>query len=145
MYVTQQGMIDRYGTVALVNLTDRDNPPSGGIVPERLDRALQDSAEMIHGYARSAGYRVPFSLPAPDMVAQWQAEIAYYQLHRGVMDIPEKLAKDYDRALSQLRDMAAGRLTLQVEGQQAQTAEGAEQVVSISPGRRFTGGSLEGF
>ncbi len=143
MYVTQQGMIDRYGERTLTQLTDRGNPPTGWIVSAVLDGALHDAATLIHGYARSAGYQVPFALPAPDPVPLWQALIALYMLHQGGSP-SEELARDYERTLAQLRDMAAGRLALQAGGVEARAAEG-ETVQVEGPGRAYTRESLAGF
>jgi phage gp36-like protein len=136
MYVDKAGMIDRYGETKLVQLTDRGTPRTGGIVDQVLDKALADAAATIHGYARSAGYAVPFS-PTPDMVDGWQACIAFYSLHQS--EAPEKAKKDYEVALGQLKDLAAGRITLQAAGVEAPApAEGAAVLLDAPP-RVMTG------
>lgn len=143
MYVDQAGMVSRFGEAALIQLTDRNDPSTGGIVAAVMDKALSDAAALIHGYARSAGLQVPFAVPAPDPVPQWQADIAFYLLHRGVSP-SEQLVKDYDRTLGQLRDMATGKITLQAAGVEAPAA--AEDTVLVeAPARRFTRDGMEGF
>lgn len=144
MYVDQQGMIDRFGEAVLIQLTDRGDPPTGGIVSSVLDKALADAAELIHGYCRAGGYAVPFAAPMPNAVPQWQADIAYYQLHRASSEVPEKLAKDFDRTLGQLKDVSKGVFKLEAAGAEAQAAEG-ETVLLEAPGRVFTNDSMGGF
>lgn len=142
MYVDKAGMIARYGETKLVQLTDRATPRTGGIVDQVLDQALADAAAVIHGYARSAGYAVPFS-PVPDMVAGWQAVLAFYGLYRD--DASEKAKKDYEYALGQLKDLAAGRIILQAAGKESPApAEGAA-VLFDAPPRIMTGHGLKGF
>jgi phage gp36-like protein len=144
MYVDKAGMTERYGATKLVQLTDKTTPPTGGIVDAVLDRALADAAAVIHGYARSAGYAVPFSTSAvPDMVAGWQARVALYGLYQG--EAPDKVAEDYKTTLGQLRDLAAGRITLQAAGVAAPApVEGAAVLFDATP-RIMTGRGLKGF
>jgi phage gp36-like protein len=144
MYVDKTGMIARYGETKLVQLTDRAFPKAGAIVDQVLDQALADAAAVIHGYARSAGYAVPFSATAPpDGVAGWQACIALYGLYQG--EAPDKVAEDYKTTLGQLRDLAAGRFTLQAAGIAAPApAEGAAVLFSASD-RVMTAKGLKDF
>ena len=142
MYVDKAGMIDRYGERALIQLTDRGTPATGGVVDAVLDKALADAAAAIHGYARSAGYAVPFA-PTPDMVDGWQAAIALYLLYRD--EAPPKVKEDNDTALAQLKDLAAGKITLQAAGIASPApAEGAT-VLFDTPIRIMTGDDLGGF
>jgi len=141
MYVDKQGMITRYGETLLAQLTGRD-APTGAIVDTVLDEALADAAATIHSYARTGGYQVPFT-QIPDMVEGWQACIAFYSLHRkGASD---KLVKDYETAMSQLRDLARGLLTLQAEGEPAPETDGGETVLFDAPEREFDKSKLGGF
>ena len=142
MYVDMAGMIARYGESKLIQLTDRDTPATGAIVDAVLSAALADAAATIHGYARSAGYAVPFA-PAPDMVAGWQASIALYLLYRD--DATYKATADWQAALSQLKDLAAGRIVLQAAGITAPAPAQGETVLFDAPGRLMTGHNLEGF
>lgn len=144
MYVDQQGMIDRFGESALIQLTDLGDPPTGGVVSSVLDKALADAAELIHGYCRSGGYAVPFASPAPNAVPQWQADIAYYYLHRVAKEVPDKLAKDFDRTISQLKDVARGAFKLEAAGVEAPAAQG-EAVLLEVPERAYTNDSMKGF
>ena len=144
MYVDKGGMIERFGATKLVQLTDKATPPTGGIVDAVLNRALADAAAVIHGYARSAGYAVPFS-PAspPDGVAGWQACIALYGLYQG--EAPDKVAEDYKTTLGQLRDLAAGRFTLQAAGIAAPAPTEGAAVLFTASGRVMTAKGLKGF
>lgn len=142
MYVDKAGMIDRYGERKLIQLTDRATPATGGIVDAVLDKALADAAAAIHGYARSAGYAVPFS-PTPDMVDGWQAGIAFYLLYQG--EASEKAKKDYEIALGQLKELAAGRIVLQAAGVEAPAPTEGSAVLFDAPIRIMTGDALKGF
>ncbi|UJX43039.1 DUF1320 domain-containing protein [Desulfovibrio sp. JY] len=142
MYVDKAGMIDRYGERKLIQLTDRAVPATGGIVDAVLDKALADAAAAIHGYARSAGYAVPFA-STPDMVDGWQAAIALYLLYRD--EAPPKVKEDNDTALAQLKDLAAGRITLQAAGVEAPAPTEGEAVLIDAPIRIMTGDALKGF
>jgi phage gp36-like protein len=144
MYVEQQGMIDRYGEAALIQLTDRGDPPIGAIDATVLAKALADAAELIHGYCRSGGYAVPFAAPAPNAVAQWQAGIAYYFLHNAAAEVTEKLTKDFDRAVAQLKDVAKGVFKLEAAGVPAPAAQD-ETVLLDAPDREYSREKLEGF
>jgi phage gp36-like protein len=127
-----------------VQLTDKAAPPTGGIVDAVLNRALADAAAVIHGYARSAGYAVPFSTAAvPDMVAGWQACIALYALYQG--EAPDKVAEDYKTTLGQLRDLAAGRIMLQAAGVASPAPVEDATVLFEAPPRIMTGQGLKGF
>ncbi len=142
MYVDTAGMIDRYGAIKLAQLTDRATPQAGTLDETVLAKALADAAATIHGYARSAGYAVPFD-PAPDMVAGWQACIAFYLLYRD--EAPDKAKTDWQMALAQLKDLAAGKITLQAAGAVAPApAEGAA-VLFTAGDRIMTGQGLKGF
>ena len=144
MYVDQQGMIERFGEAALIQLTDRGDPPTGGIVSSVLDKALADAAELIHGYARSGGYAVPFATPAPNAVPQWQADIAYYQLHRTAAEVTDKMAKDFDRTMAQLKDVARGVFKLEAAGVEAPAAQD-DTVAFEAPERVYTRESMRDF
>lgn len=142
MYVDKAGMIARYGEIKLIQLTDRAVPATGAIVDDVLDKALADAAATIHGYARSAGYAVPFD-QVPDMVAGWQASIALYLLYRD--DVTDKATADNQAAMAQLKDLAAGRIVLQAAGVTAPAPAQGETVLIDAPSRLMTGHSLEGF
>ena len=142
MYVDKAGMIDRYGEVLLIQQTDRSTPRTGAINDTVLGKALEDAAAVIHGYARSAGYAVPFT-ETPDMVAGWQACIAFYGLYQG--NAPEKVKKDYEVTLGQLKDLAVGRITLQAAGVEAPAPVEGAAVLFDAPPRIMTGHGLKGF
>lgn len=137
MYIDQDGMTKRFGLAVLIALTDRDDPPTGGVVSAVLDQALADAAATIHGYARTAGYQVPFAPAVPDQVVKWQADLAYYNLHSGAIQVPDKLAADNKALMAQLRDLADGRLKLEVAGAEAPDAGDHQVILADAPTRIF--------
>ncbi|NNG05319.1 MAG: DUF1320 domain-containing protein, partial [Inquilinus sp.] len=78
-YATQAQLVERYGTVRLVELTDRAEPPAGAIDAAVIDRALADADALIDGYV-AARYDLP--LPAvPDLLRDLALSIVFYKLH----------------------------------------------------------------
>lgn len=138
-------MVQRFGETALITLTDRADPPTGAIDPTVVDAALSDAEAMIHGYARTAGYKIPFTPVPPDNVLLWEAVIAFYLLHGQAIAVPEKTKDDYQTALSQLKDVATGKLKLEAAGSEELDADDHLVVLADSPKRIFTDHSLKAF
>lgn len=116
MYATRDDMQTRFGLAELVQLTDDEG--TGEIGP-RLDTALADADQVINGYV-AATYVVPLS-PLPDLVVRWACDIARYFLHRDT--IPEAVTQNYKTALTALKDVAKGDMTLECDGVEAEAAD----------------------
>lgn len=70
--------------------------------------AENDAASLIDGYLASR-YTLPLT-SVPDIVTGWAGDITRFKLWDQAA--PEEVRKRYEDAISQLRDLAAGRLSL---------------------------------
>lgn len=135
-----QDMLDRFGEEELVNLTDRAEPRSNAVDAAVVERALDDASALIDGYL-AARYTTPLST-VPALVVAWCCTIARVKLYKD--GITEALRQDFEDALSQLHDVAAGRLQLPIAAPSGQApVGGAARGVSAAP--VFTADALRGF
>lgn len=135
-YIVQQDLIDRFGEAELKELADRDS--DGAIDTEVVAAAIADADRLIDGYVGKK-YDLPLAA-APAILQQLSADIARYKLHK---DAPtETVRNNYQDALRQLRDIAAGNLVLDVAGAEPARAGGTVQF--DAPDRVFTNDTLKG-
>ncbi len=139
-YATQQDLIDRFGSAELIELTDRDGQAPDAIDATVVARALTDADETIDGYLQAASIKLPLS-SVPALVKRWAIDIARYFLHAQAPT--ETVRRNYEDALKALRDVAAGKIRLQVEGVDAEPSSNAVQV--DAPERTFTRETLTEF
>lgn len=120
-YATLTDLIERAGNAEIIQIADRDddNVPDDTVV----DAALIHADNIVNSYV-GVKYRVPLD-ETPDIVRTWAVSIARYYLHR--YDRPEYLVQDYKDAMSALRDVAAGKISLP-------TATGVDPAASASSG-----------
>lgn len=140
MYAAKQDMIDRFGELEMIQLTDRSVPPAA-IDEAVLGRALDDAGALIGGYLAKL-----YSLPpaaVPERLVRVEADIARYYLtgEAASKDGPVRLA--YDDALSWLRDVSRGLVVLEIDGLPAAQPEGGTVRVS-GPARVMSRDSLRG-
>jgi len=131
-YATEQTMIERFGEVELVQLTDQTG--RGIIDAAVLDRALADADRLIDSYLR-ARYTLPLDAGAVsasglDLAA---ANLARYLL-MGAQATPE-VRDRYKDTVSWLRDVQAGRASLGAE----------DPAPAAGPGRIRTAEAESGF
>jgi phage gp36-like protein len=108
-YATQQDMLDRFGPVELMQLTDITQPRLGGVNATVLDRALGDASAEIDGYlvGRMA---LPLAAP-PALLRVFCCDMARYRL---MSTMPDERAGDaYKAAVTFLTKVAAGNIQLQ--------------------------------
>jgi phage gp36-like protein len=136
----------------VIQLTDDENLKPAAIDPvdpdhaaiiARVDEAIETADAEIDGYC-AVKYSVPLS-PVPAVVNKLSVELAIYYLH-GRRSIPEKIEKRYERAVSRLKDIARGLLSLGVDPEPAAStsADSAQANKAVSD-RVFTRDSLKGF
>jgi len=138
-YVTINDMVQRFGEVEMIQLTDRD-AATGAVDVAVLDAVIADAQAEVDSYL-SVRYALPLAV-VPDILRSYTADVARYRLYD--TEIPEIVKKRYDDALRFLRDVSARRASLDkdVNGVEAPVANG----VKISaPARVFNGANLEGF
>ena len=138
-YASQQNLIDRFGEVELIQLTDRDS--LGAIDAAVVARALADADAEINGYL-STRYTLPLS-PVPAVLEKLACDIARYQLfeNKAVDTVVER----YENSIRFLKDVVSGKVTLGVDGngEQAATISNAVQISSTTP--VFRRSESEGF
>ncbi|WP_425072585.1 gp436 family protein [Sagittula sp. S175] len=137
-YTTQADLEDRFGTELLVNLTDRGG--AGAIDTDVLDRAIADTDALINGFV-AGRYVLPFA-SVPDPIPALARAITIYNLH--VYEPNPKIAKDYNDAMTALRDIAKGTIQLTAQGVTPEgTGAGGAQVTDRD--RDFTAETMKGF
>ncbi|MEA3265213.1 MAG: DUF1320 domain-containing protein [Pseudomonadota bacterium] len=139
-YIALQQLIDRFGERLLIQLTDRDNPPSGVIDEGVVARALTDTDAVIDGYL-AGRYALPLA-ETPPLVADLAQAIAIYKLHPYAAD--PKIAEDYKEAIASLKRISDGVIRLPVAGVEPESS-GSSGVQTIDRERPLTPENMTGF
>lgn len=139
-YATEQQLIDRYGEMTLVALTDRGAVATGGVDAATVGRALADADAMIDGYL-AAKYALPLA-EVPPLLADLAQAIAFWKLH--ISEPDAKARTDYETALRVLKDVAAGTVRIPAGGIEP-TVSGASGVIATDRERPFTEETMKGF
>lgn len=134
-------MVAQYGEVVLRDATDRGDVASGAIVATAVSRAIA-SADALIDAALGVRYSLPLSA-TPALVNELSMTIALYKLHTSVA--PDKVRKDYDDALAQLKQIAAGSLTVAGSTGAEIAGDDGESVVTNEPERLLTNQSMKGY
>jgi phage gp36-like protein len=103
-------------------------------------QAENDAASMIDGYMASR-YTLPLA-SVPGIVTGWAADITRFKLWD--QRAPEEVRKRYEDAISQLRDLAAGRLSLPPDAAGVPVAAGVA-FDGYAACRVFSADTLAGF
>jgi phage gp36-like protein len=111
-------MIRRYDEQQLIQLTDRAEEPTGMIDAAILSAALDEASALINSYV-ARRYKTPVD-PAPILLRNLCAAIAYFDLHRGRH--AEETRAAYDDALRTLANISNGSVVLEVAGDEPQSA-----------------------
>jgi phage gp36-like protein len=139
-YTSLQALQRRFGAAMLVQLTDRGELPTGVVDADVVAQALGDTDAVIDA-ALAVRYRLPLA-ETPAVVEDLALAIAGYKLH--VHEPTEKVRRDYEQALKDLRELAIGTKKLDVAGVEPDTS-GAGGVVTADRGRDLTPENLRGF
>ncbi|MDD2991117.1 MAG: DUF1320 domain-containing protein [Zoogloea sp.] len=135
-YATLSEMTSRYGDAELVEQTDLTG--SGVVNPVTVDRVLADASALIDGYLASR-YSLPLVV-TPDLLVSLCCDLARCALY--VDAAPDVVKARRDQAMTALRDIAAGRLRLNVgAGADSMPAPSGLAVV-VQSGRKVFGGGL---
>lgn len=88
----------------------------GSDVPQDdyLVEAIKSADSVIDGYLRNAVDTVPL-VTVPDMIKQYSYFIALYFLHDRIQynEIPQRVKDNYDLSINYLKDVSAGKATLE--------------------------------
>lgn len=126
-YVTQQQLIDRFGSEELIQLTDRAN--AGAIDTAVLNQAIADAGAEIDGYL-AGRYQLPLAT-APSILALYCGDIARYRLYDDAAR--DEVRKRYDDAIEFLKLVAKGTVRL-----------GADEPAATGGAQMETGGRVFG-
>lgn len=139
-YATQQDLINRFGTVEVTELSDRDN--TGAINAAIVAQALADADAMINGYVASR-YTLPLST-VPAEINRLACDVARYFLSQRPT---EEVRTRYEDARAWLAQVAKGTFGLGISNDQAATPAAPAGGPQVSQGadRQFTQDSLQGF
>lgn len=138
-YATQTDLESRFGSEELLQLSDHDN--LGMVNVAVVAKAIADAEATINGYLRST-YTLPLS-GIPDELVRVCCDLARFYLYADrVTDVVQKRR---DEAMSWLRDVSAGRISLglDTQGNAAPVASGG--VKFSANDRVFNAKSLDGF
>lgn len=139
-YVTLQQLLVQPGEPLLIQLTDRSVPATGAVDEAVVSRVLADSDALINGYL-AGRYSLPLE-STPPLVASLAQAIVFYRLHNFAPEA--KVQKDYDDAISTLKQIASGTVKLDVAGVEP-ISSGASGVIATDRERDMTPDSLRGF
>ncbi|GBL46226.1 Mu-like prophage protein GP36 [Sulfuriferula multivorans] len=124
-YTTQAEMVDAFGSLEIIQLTDRADPPLGAVDAAVLATALDDAAAEIDSYLVGR-YTLPMS-PAPSVLKRFNREMARYLLYKDAA--PQEIADRYKSAIKFLTNVANGVASLGPDSV-GQQAPGAVQYVA---------------
>lgn len=111
-YTTRPLLEERFGRDELIQRTDKFQPYTGAVVDAVLSRAIADADAEIDGFV-GARYALPLPDPVPPVLVPIACDIARYRLYDDA--VPEIVRQRYEDAVSRLKDIAAGRLTLGID------------------------------
>jgi phage gp36-like protein len=125
-YIDRDKMVAEFGESELIQLTDRDGS-TGAIVDATLMQAMTNAESEMDSYI---GGRYPLPLPmVPEVLRSFACDIARYRLYDAKPT--DEVSKRYDRAVSWLRDLAKGIVSLGIKA----TEEAPTDQVVISDAR----------
>jgi len=107
MYCTQQNLIDRFGQLEIIQLTDRSTPPAGTINATVLNQAIGDADAEINSYL--TGYTLPLAV-IPANLVRIACDITRYYLYED--RVIEQVQTRYNDAIKYLVQVAKGVIKL---------------------------------
>ena len=106
-YTTIADIRKRITETKLTQLTDYKG--LGSTDTDVVTAALNSASAIIDSYA---GTRFSLPLTVSDQVKDLEVTIAIYKLHEGRQMVPEQVRQSYDDAIAFLKDVSAGRASL---------------------------------
>lgn len=107
--LTRAELETRLGAEAVEQLSDLEALGSTNVA--RVQAAIDDAEAEVMGYVRAAS-TAPLPDPAPENLKRIAAIVAHYNLWRRQVDEQHPVYVAYRDAVRELRDIAAGRVTL---------------------------------
>ncbi|RWN30126.1 MAG: DUF1320 domain-containing protein [Mesorhizobium sp.] len=140
-YAVKQDLVDRFGAIELIQLTDRTNVPPTTIDDVVVGRALADADGVVDGYIGKQ-YALPLSV-VPPVLVKIAADLARYFLHGEAADKDSIVTRNYNAAIAWLKDVAKGLVAIDDGGEIPEQAGGGA-IKTSAPNRVFTRNSLRG-
>ncbi len=129
-YATQQDLVDRFGELEIIQLTDRDTIPPASIDATVTARALTDASALINGYLQGV-YALPLALTPPALVKA-ASDIARFYLWGDRAEPKGAIRMAHDDALRWLQSVSKGVVKLEVAGLAAPAAPAGDARFSAS-------------
>ncbi len=140
-YATQQDMVDAFGEVEMVELTNLEDTNAQTIHSAVLTRSLDDASSLIDTYLQSR-YTLP--LPSiPRALVRPCADIARYYLDKTRQR--EDVRQRYEDALAFLKLLANGQVSLGLDETGESTNAIGGRPDFYKPNRVFSDEALQGF
>jgi phage gp36-like protein len=141
-YATKADLMPRrLSNAELIQLTDDSS--SGKINDAVVDAELTEASAKVDSYCRQR-YQVP--LQASDQIKGLTLDIASYLLFLRKRRVPEEIRQAFDDAIAFLKDVAAGKASLdQPVGAAAQEPATSAGVKATEVPERFSDDNLKGF
>jgi phage gp36-like protein len=137
-YAALEDLVERASETEILQIADRDGNDVAD--PDVIEAALVHADNIVNGYVAHR-YSLPFA-QTPDLVRTWATSIARYYLHSD--GAPDQVKDDYKDALSALKDVSRGMMSLpDATGQTAQQSQGVH--MAIHPDEVFTRQKLAGY
>ncbi|MBS3025347.1 gp436 family protein [Acidiphilium multivorum] len=113
-YATITDMIDRFGESEMIRLSTPDGADLVAVVPDPIDRALDEASALIDTYLRRR-YRMPLTV-APPEVRRACCILARYDLSTGGQRNPsEQIQAGQQQIVSWLKAIAQGTVHLDLD------------------------------
>lgn len=117
-YATYAELVTMWGEIEVVRSSDRDGDGVADVGV--VDRALDDASAEIDSYIGQT-YKLPIN-PVPPVLATHCGRIALYQMSLDSGTYTKEKRQRYEDSLKWLRDVAAGKASLDGVGQPASKA-----------------------
>lgn len=144
MLLTLQDMVTTFGEEEMLQIAGFGPRDQRSLDAPRIEEAIASAVAMVTGYVAA---RHPGTVETP-MLKGFAADVARYRLRgKGGQQtaMSEVVQKRYDDAIQRLKDIAAGRLTLDVPGGAGVAAQGGEFAVSARMPDGRVADALEGW
>lgn len=142
-YCTQQDLVDRFGTIKLIQLTDKVNKPASTIDIVTVGKHIGDAESLVNSYLGKK-YQLPLTVTVPDVLTKFAVDIAWFYLHGDAAgkDSPVRLA--FNDAKAWLKSVSQGGVIIEGAGEIIAPAGGG-QIKTSQPDRVFTRETLRRF
>ena len=139
-YPTAADLVTRYGDDLVTSLSDRADEPTGTYDEAVVAAAIEAADAEVDGYL-AGRYVLPLS-STPVLVKRISEALAIWHLH--VTEPDKQISEGHKVAQQQLRDIADGRIVLQVDGVQPDTTTSGQAQVT-DRARPFEAAKMTGF